>query len=221
MKSALDAIAADFAKATGAAPKISYASSAVLAKQIMEGAPADVFISADLQWMDYLDKSKLLKQGTRRNLLGDALVLIAAAPSDKLEIAPGFPLARALGDGKLAVCAVASCPAAIDGKQALTKLGVWNSVAPKLARVASVREVLLLVARGGAKFGIVYATDAKTEPKVQVVGTFPEESHEPIVDAIAVLERSNNPEAQRFCAFMTSQAAVKILTGQGFTILTR
>lgn len=220
MKTALDAIAAAFAAKTGAAPAISYASSGVLAKQIEQGAPADIFISANVKWMDYLDKAKLLKPGTRRDLLGNALVLIEPADANtKLEIAPGFGLAAAIGDGKLAVCTVASCPAGIYGKQALVKLGIWKDVEPKLAQASNVRDALMLVARGEAKFGIVYATDAKAEPKVKVVGIFPESSHAPIVYPIAIVASSSNPAAPGFVAFMTSQAAVKILTDQGFTVL--
>lgn len=222
MKTALDAIAADFAKSTGAAPKISYGSSGVLAKQIEQGAPADIFISADTKWMDYLDKVKLLKPNTRRNLLGNALVLVAPADSNAtLKIAPGFGLAAAIGDGKLAVCTVESCPAGIYGKEALQKLGVWTDVQPKLAQADNVRAALILVARGEAKFGIVYLTDAKAEPKVKIVDTFPESSHDPIVYPIAVIASSTNPQASAFAAFLTSQAAVKILTDQGFTVLDR
>jgi molybdate transport system substrate-binding protein len=222
MKTALDAIAADFAKSAGAAPKISYASSGVLAKQIEQGAPADIFISADIKWIDYLDKVKLLKPNTRRNLLGNALVLIAPADSNAtLKIAPGFALAAALGDGKLAVCTVDSCPAGIYGKEALQKLGVWADVQPKLAQADNVRSALILVARGEAKFGIVYRSDAKAEPKVKVVDTFPESSHAPIVYPIALVANSTNPQAATFAAFLTSQAAVKILTDQGFTVLDR
>jgi molybdate transport system substrate-binding protein len=222
MKTALDAIAADFAKQTGATAKISYASSAVLAKQIEQGAPADIFISADLKWMDYLDKAKLLKAGTRRNLLGNALVLIEPADgTSDLKITKGFALAKAIGDGKLAVCTVTSCPAGVYGKDALTNLGVWNEVEPKLAQADNVRNALALVARGEARFGIVYATDAKAEPKVKVVDTFPESSHKPVTYPIALIATSTNPEAAAFAAFMTSQSAVKILTGQGFTVLDR
>ncbi|HEY5226562.1 MAG TPA: molybdate ABC transporter substrate-binding protein [Methylovirgula sp.] len=220
MKTALDAISADFTKTTGYAAKISYGSSGVLAKQINQAAPADIFISADLKWMDYLDKANLLRAGTRRNLLGNALVLIEpAAATATLKIGPGFPLAAALGDGKLAVCTIASCPAGIYGKEALVNLGVFKDVEPKLAQAENVRGALVLVARGEAKFGIVYSTDAKAEQKVKVVDTFPESSHKPIVYPIAILKSSTNPEAARFVAFMTSQAAVKILTDQGFTVL--
>ncbi|MHB8883482.1 MAG: molybdate ABC transporter substrate-binding protein [Methylovirgula sp.] len=222
MKTALDAIAKAFATATGEEAKISYASSGVLAKQIVEGAPADIFISANVKWMDYLDKAKLLRPGTRRELLSNALVLIAPADAHtEMKIAPGFPLAKALGSGKLAVCTMASCPAGIYAKQALTNLGVFKDVEPKLAQAENVRSALLLVARGEAPFGIVYATDAEAEPKVKVVGTFPESSHKEIVYPIAILARSTDPDAANFVAFLTSQAAVKILTHQGFTILTR
>jgi molybdate transport system substrate-binding protein len=222
MKTALDAIAAAFAAKTGETEKISYASSAVLAKQIEQGAPADIFISADLQWMDYIDKIKLVKPGTRRNLLGNALVLVEPADATStLKIAPGFPLAGALGDSKLAVCTVTSCPAGVYGKEALENLGVWTDVEPKLAQADNVRNALMLVARGEAKFGIVYATDAKAEPKVKVVDTFPESSHKPVVYPIALLTTSTNPNAAAFAAFLTSQASVKILTDQGFTVLDR
>lgn len=220
MKTALDAIAAAFTAKMGAVPKISYASSGVLAKQINQGAPADIFISANIKWMDYLDKAKLLKPGTRRSLLGNALVLIEpAGAKPQLKIAKGFGLADALGNGKLAVCTVASCPAGIYSKEALVNLDVWKSVEPKLAQAENVRSALMLVARGEAKFGIVYATDAKAEPKVKVVDTFPKSSHKPIVYPVAILANSTNPAASSFVAFMTSQAAVKILTDQGFSLL--
>lgn len=222
MKTALDAIAAAFAAKTGETAKISYASSGVLAKQIEQGAPADIFISADLKWMNYLEKAKLLNPDTRRDLLSNALVLIEPADAQtKLKIAPGFALAEALGDGKLAVCTVASCPAGIYAKEALVKLGIFKDVEPKLAQAENVRSALLLVARGEAPFGIVYATDAKAEPKVKVVDIFPAASHKPIIYPIAILARSANQATPDFVAFMTSQAAVKILTDQGFTILTR
>lgn len=220
MKTALDAIAAAWKAQGGKAPAISYASSAVLAKQIEQGAPADIFISADLQWMDYLEKAKLLKAGTRKNLLGNALVLIE--PSDgtsTLKIAPNFDLAGATGDGKIAVCTITSCPGGVYAKEAFETLGVWSAVEPKLAQADNIRNAMTLVARGEAKFGVVYATDAKAEPKVKVVDTFPESSHKPIVYPIALIETSKNPDAAALMAFMRSQAAIKILSDQGFTIL--
>jgi molybdate transport system substrate-binding protein len=222
MKTALDAIATAWTAETGKIPPIVYASSSVLAKQIEQGAPADIFISADLTWMDYLDKAKLIRAGTRRNLLGNALVLIEPADSKvELKIAPGFDLAGATGDGKVAVCTIDACPGGIYAKQVLEKLGVWADVEPKLAQADNIRNALNLVARGEAKFGIVYATDAKAEPKVKVVGVFPEATHSPIVYPAALVDASKNPDAARFLAFLSSQAASKILIEQGFTILSK
>jgi molybdate transport system substrate-binding protein len=220
MKTALDAIAVAW-KAQGGKPvAISYASSAVLAKQIEQAAPADVFISADLVWMDYLDKAKLLKAGTRVNLVGNALVLIEPADGKStLKIATKFDLAGDVGDGKIAVCTIASCPGGIYAKEAFEKLGVWSSVEPKLAQADNIRNALNLVARGEAKYGVVYATDAKAEPKVKVVDTFPETSHGPIVYPVAVVASSTNPAAAAFVAYLRSQESTKILTGQGFTII--
>lgn len=220
MKTALDAIAAGWTAKTGEDVVISYASSGVLAKQIQAGAPADLFIAADEKWMDTLAKAKAIKAETREALLGNALVLVEPSNGTiALKIAKGFDLAGALGDGKLAVCTVTSCPAGIYGKEALETLGVYDAVAPKLAQAENVRAALLLVARGEAKLGIVYATDAKAEPKVKVVDMFPEHSHTPIVYPIAVTTDSKNPEAVAFEAFMRGPEATKILTDQGFKIL--
>src|ERR1700730_10826727 len=131
-------------------------------------------IYSDLQWMDYLDKAKLIRAGTRRNLLGNQLVLIEPSDADsKLKIAQGFDLAGAAGDGKIAVCAIDSCPGGIYAKESLEKLGVFESVGPKLAQADNIRNALNFVARGEARFGIVYKTDANAEPKVKLIGTFP------------------------------------------------
>ncbi len=220
MQTALDAIAPLFAKESGAQPRISYGSSAILAKQIEQGAPAEVFISADVKWMDDLEAKKLIVPVTRRNLLGNSLVLVEPADQQAaLKIGPGFDLAGATGDGKLAVCTVESCPAGIYAKEALQKLGVWDGVAPKLAQAANVRAALSLVARGEAKFGIVYGTDAKAEPKVKVVDVFPEATHSPIVYPVAVVAGATDPSAAAFVAFLSSPGAVKILKDQGFTII--
>jgi molybdate transport system substrate-binding protein len=222
MKTALDAVAAAWKADTGKTVSIAYASSAVLAKQIEQGAPADIFISADLKWMDYLEKSKLIRAGTRRNLLGNKLVLIEPSDADvKLEIAKGFDLAGAAGDGKIAVCAIESCPGGIYAKEALESLGVFAGVEPKLAQADNVRNALNLVSRGEAKFGIVYATDAKADPKVKVVGTFPTSSHSPIVYPVALIAASTNPDAAFFLAHLTSQAATQIFLEQGFEILSK
>ncbi len=222
LKTALDAIAAAFEQDTGKKLSINYASSAVLAKQIEQGAPADVFISADLTWMDYVDKAKLLKPLTRRNLLGNKLVLVEPGDQEtKLEIAQGFDLAGATGDGRIAVCTIASCPAGLYAKESLESLGVFASVEPRFAQAENIRAALALVARGEARFGIVYATDAKAEPKVRVVGTFPEASHKPIVYPVALVATSTNPVAPKVLSFLSSQAATKILLAQGFSILSK
>jgi molybdate transport system substrate-binding protein len=222
MKTALDAVAAAWKADTGKTVSIAYASSAVLAKQIEQGAPADIFISADLKWMDYLDKSKLIQAGTRRDLLGNKLVLIEPSDADvTLEIAKGFDLAGAAGDGKIAVCMIDSCPGGIYAKEALESLGVFAGVEPKLAQADNVRNALNLVARGEAKFGIVYATDARADPKVKVVGTFPASSHSPIVYPAALVAASANPDAALFLAYLVSRAATKIFLEQGFEVLSK
>jgi molybdate transport system substrate-binding protein len=222
MKTALDAAAAAWKADTGKTVSIAYASSATLAKQIEQGAPADIFISADLNWMDYLEKAKLIRAETRRNLLGNKLVLIEPGDADvKLEIAKGFNLAGAAGDGKIAVCAIDSCPGGIYAKEALESLGVLAGVEAKLAQADNVRNALNLVARGEAKFGIVYATDAKADPKVKVVGTFPASSHSPIVYPVALIAASTNPDAAFFLAYLASQSATQIFLEQGFEVLSK
>ncbi len=220
MKTALDAIAAAWTAKTGKKAVISYGSSGTLAKQIASGAPADLFISADQKWMDVLAKDGAIKPETRENLVGNALVLVSpSVASAPMTIEKGFDLAGALGDGKLAVCTVASCPAGIYGKEALTKLGIWEKVESKLAQADNVRAALLLVARGEAKYGIVYATDAKAEPKVKVVGTFPADSHAPIVYPVAVTKDAKSPDVADLESFLRSPEAKTILEGQGFTVL--
>lgn len=220
MKTALDAIVLKYVADGKPAPVISYGSSGTLAKQIQSGAPADLFISADQKWMDVLAKDSAIDPKTRETLLGNKLVLVAPADETAtLKIGKDFDLAGYLGNGKLAVCTVSSCPAGIYGKEALEKLGVYKAVEPKLAQADNVRAALLLVARGEAKLGIVYATDAKAEPKVKVVGTFPESTHVPIVYPVAVIKGSKNPDAGAFEAFLHSPSAKTILTDQGFTIL--
>ena len=220
LKTALDAIATAWTARTGKTPVISYGSSGVLAKQIQSGAPADLFISADQKWMDVLAKANAIKPATRQALLGNTLVLVEPATAViGMKIVKGFDLAGALGDGKLAVCTIDSCPAGIYGKEALEKLGVFKAVEPKLAQAENVRAALVLVARGEARFGIVYGTDAKAEPKVKVVDTFPEASHAAIVYPVAVLKESKNSDAEAFEAFMRGQEATKIFTGQGFIVL--
>jgi molybdate transport system substrate-binding protein len=201
--------------------KSSFDSSSVLARQIEAGAPAAVFFSADTTWMDYLQSRNLIQAASRKNLLGNQLVLIAPADSQiQLKIAPHFPLAAALGEGKLATGDPDSVPAGRYARSALTKLGVWDSVAPRLARAENVRVALLYVARGEAPLGIVYTSDALADKRVRVVDTFPADTHEPIVYPIA-LTKSANSQAEAFVAYLTSPQAHDIFVKYGFTVLTR
>ena len=198
-------------------PVISFAGSSALARQIEAGAPADLFVSADEQWMDYLANKRLLRPGSRAPLLTNALVLVAPASSrTAITIARGFPLARALGNGRLAMADPDAVPAGLYGKQALTRLGVWSAVEGRIASAENVRAALALVARGEAPLGIVYATDAMAERGVRVVGRFPEASHAPIVYPVAPLAASRNPEAEAFRRFLLSPAGKAIFRRFGF-----
>ena len=198
MKNALDDVDAAFTKQSGIKVVASYDASSALMKQIEGGAPADVFVSADLKWMDYGAQKKLIKDDTRVNLLGNTLVLIAAKDSkiDHVTIAPGFDLAKLAGDGRIATGDVKAVPVGLYAQAALEKLGVWSAVEPKMAMTANVRAALVLVARGEAPLGIVYSTDAKVEPGVKVVGVFPDDSHDPIVYPVAATTGAK-PEATR------------------------
>ncbi|MCJ8151621.1 molybdate ABC transporter substrate-binding protein (plasmid) [Shinella sp. B3.7] len=220
LKNALDAANAAWQAESGNETAVSYAASSALAKQIEAAAPADLFISADLAWMDYVAEKKLIKDDTRSNLLGNRIVLVV--PKDKAEavdIKEGFDLAGLVGDGKLAMGAVDSVPAGKYGKAALEKLGVWSSVEGKVAGAESVRAALALVSRGEAPYGIVYETDAAADPGVAVVGTFPEESHPPIIYPVAILSESRSPAAAAYLDFLKSEKAAPFFTQQGFTIL--
>jgi molybdate transport system substrate-binding protein len=219
LKNALDEINAAWTKETGRKAVISYASSPALAKQIEQSAPADLFISADLDWMDYVAERKLIKAETRGNLLGNRLVLVGSKGSAPLAVKAGFDLSGALKGGKLAVANVDSVPAGKYGKAAMEKLGVWESVKDKLAQSENVRAALLLVSRGEAPLGIVYKTDAAADPNVSIVGEFPEETHPPIVYPAAITARSTHGDASAFLAFMRSPAAKALFEKQGFTVL--
>ena len=220
LKSALDAINAQRQKETGKKATISYASSAALAKQIEQGAPAQMFISADLDWMDYVEKKNLIKPETRSNLLGNRIVLVA--PKDKapaIDIKPGFDLAKVLGDGRLAMANVDSVPAGKYGKAALEKLGVWPSVSGKLAQAENVRAALVLVSRGEAPAGIVYQTDAASDKAVAIIGTFPEDTHPPIIYPVALTAGATHPDAAAFLAYIRSDKAKPLFEAQGFSVL--
>jgi molybdate transport system substrate-binding protein len=221
LKTALDAASSAYEKSTGNKIIASYAASSALAKQIEQGAPADIFISADLDWMNYVEKAKLIKDGTRFNLLGNRLVLIAPKSSTvSLKVENGFGLAAALGDGRLAMANTKSVPAGKYGSAALKKLGVWDSVESKLAQAENVRAALALVAQGEAPLGIVYETDAAAEPKVKIVGVFPEDTHPPIIYPIAVTAGAKNAvAAEAFIDYLKSPEGQAAFTKQGFTIL--
>jgi molybdate transport system substrate-binding protein len=205
-----------FTARTGIRVTSSLAASSILAKQIEAGAPADVYFSADLQWMDYLQQRGLLRAGSRRNVAGNSLVLIAPAGSPlRVRIAPGFGLAGLLGGGRLALADPDSVPAGIYGRAALEKLGVWNSVAPRVVRAENVRAALEYVARGDAPLGIVYRTDALVEKRVRIVGVFPAGSHRPIAYPVA-LTRGASAAAERYLAFISSADARSIFRKWGF-----
>jgi molybdate transport system substrate-binding protein len=214
LKGALDEVAA----LSSARPTLSYGASSALAKQIDNGAPADVFLSADLEWMDYVETRGRIEPGTRRNLLGNRLVLIAPARQPvKLQPAPGFPISAFLKDGRLALAEPNSVPAGKYAKAALQKLGVWDQVSGKLAGAENVRAALALVARGEAPLGVVYATDARAEPGVMVAGVFPPGTHPPIVYPVAVLKGAK-PGAAAFAALLSSSEAKRIFEKHGFTV---
>jgi len=220
MKNALDEIAAEWQRQTGKKVAISYAASNTLIKQIEQGAPADIFISADLDWMDYGQQKGLIKPDTRWNLLGNRLVLIAPKDSKvSVALAPGLDLARLLEGGRLAVANVDAVPAGKYGKAALEKLGAWNGVKDRIAQGESVRAALIFVARGEAPLGIVYQTDAAAEPRVKIVGTFPEDTHPPIVYPISLTKESTSADAAAFLNYLRSPAARPAFERQGFTVL--
>jgi molybdate transport system substrate-binding protein len=219
LKNALDKAIADYSGSGGNKVVASYAASSALAKQIEQGAPADIFISADLDWMDYLAKAKLIKDDTRSNLLGNTLVLISPTSSAiPLKITQGFPLAAMLGDGRLAVADVKSVPAGKYAKAALEKLGVLESVESKFAQAENVRAALALVATGEAQLGIVYRTDAHAEPKVRIVDTFPENTHPPIIYPIAATANAKDPAAAAaFIGYLKGPKARADFTEAGFS----
>jgi molybdate transport system substrate-binding protein len=220
MKDALDDIDAAYTARTGVKVTVSYAASSALAKQIEQGAPADVFISADTDWMDYAVSKKNINEATRVNLLGNSIVLIAPKDSkvDNVNIGTGFDLAKLAGDGRIATGDVKSVPAGKYAKAALEKLGAWQAAEAKFAMADSVRAALTLVARNEAVLGIVYSTDAKVEPGVKIVGTFPADSHPAIIYPVAATATAKG-ETSGYLAFLRSTAAKNILEKYGFKFL--
>jgi molybdate transport system substrate-binding protein len=220
LREAMDEQAKRFESAAESKVIVAYGGSNALARQIEAGAPAEVFISADEDWMDYLDGRRLLVPGTRSNLLGNELVLIAPASSNAaLRIAPGFGLATALGGDKLAMANPDSVPAGKYGKSALESLGVWKNVETQVVRTDNVRAALALVARSEAAFGIVYKTDALAEKKVRIVDTFPRTTHAPIVYPAALVAPGRSPTAKALLNFLRSGAARPIWEKYGFVPL--
>jgi molybdate transport system substrate-binding protein len=220
LKNALDAVNAAWQQETGKKATISYGASSALAKQLEQAAPAQMFISADLDWMDYVAQKNLIKPETRANLLGNRIVLIA--PKDKaqpVDIKSGFDLAKVLGDGRLSMANVDSVPAGKYGMAALEKLGVWGSVSGKIAQAENVRAALLLVSRGEAPAGIVYQTDAASDPNVKIIGTFPEDTHPRIIYPIALTAGASHPDAAAFLEYIKSAKAKSLFEAQGFTVL--
>jgi molybdate transport system substrate-binding protein len=220
LKDALDDADAAWRRSGGDGIAVSYAASSALAKQIEAGAPADVFVSADRDWMDYLAQRKLIRPESRADLLGNALVLVAPAGNRAtVTITNGFPLAKMLGDRRLAMADPDSVPAGKYGKASLQALGVWDSVENRIARAENVRAALLFVSRNEAPYGIVYQTDATADPGVAIVGTFPAATHPPIIYPIAITAASGNDAAERYLAFLRSPAARDAFVKQGFIVL--
>ncbi|MBY6091129.1 molybdate ABC transporter substrate-binding protein [Maritimibacter alkaliphilus] len=217
LKNAMDKIAPAFAEATGHEATVALAGSSALARQIQQGAPADVFISANESWMDTLEDEGLLTEGTRTDLLENAIVLIGhGAGADPVEITPALDLTALLDGGRLAMALVDAVPAGIYGKASLDHLGLWDGVAPSVAQADNVRAALALVSTGEAPMGIVYATDAAADPEVSVLGTFPADSHPPIVYPAATLG-AGSEAAQAFLDYLKGPEAEAVFTALGFT----
>lgn len=201
------------------APVLSFAASSALARQIEAGAPADLFISADEEWMDHVAGRQRIRPGSRATFLTNQLVLVAPVKSTaRLSIARNFPLARALGRGRLAMADPDSVPAGKYGRAALSALGVWRGVEGRVARAENVRAALALVERGEAPFGIVYATDARASAKVRIVGIFPANTHRPITYPIATLKTSTNKGTEAFRRFLLSREGKAIFARRGFVV---
>ena len=219
LKSALDEVAATYSEANGRTVVVSYAGSSALARQLQYGAQADLFISANPGWMDVIEEQGLIAPESRVNLLGNRLVLIAGHGVDYAPPpAPGFGLADALQDERLAMALVDAVPAGIYGREALMTLGVWSEVAPLVAQTDNVRAALKLVAIGEAPLGIVYESDATAESGIRVVGTFPEDSHAPILYPAAILNEANGPEARALLDYLSGPKAREIFLRHGFTL---
>jgi molybdate transport system substrate-binding protein len=220
LKTALDAVASDFEAQTGHEVTISYAGSNQLAKQIIEGAPADIFLSAAVNWMDEVEKAGLVAPGTRTDLLGNTLVLVAhGKDAVPVEVGPGLQLETLLDGGKLSMAMVDAAPAGQYGKEALENLGLWPTVQGSVAQSENLRAALALVSSGEAPYGIVYGSDAVADANVTVVGTFPPDSHTPIVYPAALLTGGTDAADRAFFEALSSATADATFVAQGFTVL--
>ena len=217
LKTALDQIAADWQAETGDEVLVSYGGSSALARQIIEGAPADLFLSASIPWMDEIETAGLVREGSRRDLLGNSLILIAHGAAEPMTDWPTDPVAM-LDGGKLAMALVDSVPAGQYGKQALESLDLWDGLEPHVAQSDNVRAALALVATGAAPYGITYASDAIAEPQVSAIYTFPEDSHDPITYPAALI--SDKASARSFLDELSSPEATEIFRANGFDPLT-
>lgn len=220
LTNALNEIGEQFAARTGHSMKPSYAASSALAKQVEQGAPAQVFLSADLKWMDYLADKKLINADSRANLLGNTLVLVTASDSKqgKVEITPRTDIAALLGDGRLATGDPDHVPVGIYFKQAAEKMGQWGVIQNRLARAESVRAALALVERGEAPLGVVYATDAQASKKIKVVGVFPDTLHEQITYPVALVAGKETAGAKAFLDYVKGQEAKGVFAKHGFKL---
>lgn len=216
MQEAMNDAADAWARAGHARPVLAFAASSALARQIEAGAPADLFVSADAEWMDELQRRNLLAPGSSAIVARGRLVVVAPPGTASLNGKRGASLARVLAAGPLAMADPASVPAGRYGQQALTRMGAWDAVAPRVVRAENVRAALALVERGAAPYGIVYATDARASTRVRVVGVFPPNSHTPIVYPLARLARSRNPSAESFRRYLLSSTGQAILARRGF-----
>lgn len=222
LKESLDKAAVAYEAATGQPVRVSYAASSALARQIEQGAPADVFLSADLDWMDYLQQRNRIDVGSRRNLLGNTLVLIAPKTSQAqpLTLKPGVDLRPLIGDGRLALAMTASVPAGKYARAAFESLGVWTQLQPHVVEAENVRAALMLVARGEAPLGVVYGSDARVERDVRVLATFPADTHPTIIYPVARIRASHHPQAAAFMRWLaTSAPAASLFRRAGFSLL--
>ncbi len=218
-RDALDEIVARFEQESGHDVTLSYAGSSALARQIQNGAPADVFLSASTDWMDVLDADNMLAEGSRHDLLGNTLVLIAHDPAAvPVDLTSDTDLAARLGDGYLAMALVDAVPAGVYGKAALESLGLWEGISAQVAQTDNVRAALALVSSGEAPFGVVYGSDAVADQSVTVAATFPADSHPPITYPVAAIAGRDTPAVEAFLTFLTADTARAVFEAQGFTV---